>query len=140
MRVLDRLRPLALLTLRLVLGIILLAHGYPKVFGGLHQHMAMVGNLGLPSWLGLFSTGTEFIGGILLIVGLFTRYVGMAFTFEMLVAIYKVHWANGFFLNMSCVAGRGHGIEYAIALLGMALYLVIAGGGQWCLDRLIFRR
>jgi len=57
----------------------------------------------------------------------------------MFVAMYKVHWINGFFLNMSCAAGRGHGIEYNLALLGMALYLVIAGGGRWCLDRLIFR-
>jgi putative oxidoreductase len=57
----------------------------------------------------------------------------------MMVAIYRVHWANGFFLNTSGIPGRGNGIEYCIALLGMALYLVIAGGGRWCLDRLVFR-
>jgi putative oxidoreductase len=57
----------------------------------------------------------------------------------MLVAIYKIHWAHGFFLNNACVPGRGHGIEYCVALLGIALYLMIAGGGRWCLDRLVFR-
>ena len=126
MRVLDRLKPLALVTLRLVLGTILLAHGYPKVFGGLHQHMAMVGNLGLPSWLGLFSTGTEFIGGILLIVGLFTRYVGMAFTIEMLVAIYKVHWQHG-------LRGQG-GYEFPLAVGAIAFALIFLGSGPISLD------
>jgi putative oxidoreductase len=57
----------------------------------------------------------------------------------MLVGIYKIHWIHGFFLTMSSGIGRGNGIEYNIALLGMALYLMIAGGGSWCLDRLVFR-
>ena len=68
-----------------------------------------------------------------------TRLSAAGISAVMLVAIYKIHWAHGFFLNISCVSGRGHGIEYNIALLGMALYLMIAGGGRWCLDRLVFR-
>ena len=71
--------------------------------------------------------------------GFLTRLSAAGIAAVMLVAIYKVHWMNGFFLNLACVSGRGHGIEYNIALLGMALYLVIAGGGRWCLDRLVFK-
>jgi putative oxidoreductase len=55
----------------------------------------------------------------------------------MAVAMYKIHWVNGFFLNAS---GKGHGIEFTLALLGMALALVVTGGGQWSLDRLIWKR
>ncbi len=50
---LNRLQPLALLLLRLVLGAILIAHGYRKVFGGFHHHMEFVGSLGLPGLDGL---------------------------------------------------------------------------------------
>src|SRR5437764_927920 len=92
---LERGRFLGLLALRLVLGIIMIAHGYPKIFGGIHGHLEMVGRLGLPPWLGYFSAGTEFFGGVLLMVGLPTRIVSIAFVIEMLVAIAKVHWKAG---------------------------------------------
>ncbi len=50
--------------MRLVLGAIMIAHGYHKVFGGFHHHMEMVGSLGLPQWMAYLSAGTEFVGGI----------------------------------------------------------------------------
>ena len=80
-----------------------------------------------------------FGGGFGVLTGFLTRLSAAGITAVMLVAMYKISWANGFFLNTFCVPGRGHGIEYNLALLGMALYLLIAGGGRWCLDRLIFR-
>jgi putative oxidoreductase len=43
-------------------------------------------------------------------------------------------------MNWYCTPGKGHGIEYNIALLGMALSLVFTGGGKWSLDRLLWRR
>ena len=73
LRLLDRLQPLALLVLRIVLGVIMIGHGYPKVFGGLSEHVHHVSNLGLPGWLAYCSAAAEFFGGILLLVGLFTR-------------------------------------------------------------------
>ena len=53
LRYLDRLQPLALLLMRLALGAIMVAHGYHKVFGGLHHHAQIVASLGLPALVGL---------------------------------------------------------------------------------------
>lgn len=98
MRYLDRLQPLALLALRLVLGLIMVYHGYGKVsHGGLAQHVQRVSNLGLPGWLAYPSAGAEFFGGILLIAGFLTRFVSLAVLIDMLVAIGTVHWKNGMF-------------------------------------------
>jgi putative oxidoreductase len=66
---LNRLQPFALLVMRLVLGAIMIAHGYHKVFGGFHHHMDMVGSLGIPRWLAYLSAGTEFFGGIGIVLG-----------------------------------------------------------------------
>lgn len=126
MKSLDRLKPLGLLALRVVLGIILIAHGYQKVYGGMHQHMAMVGSMGLPRWLGVFSAGTEFVGGALLILGLLTRLVGIAFTLEMIVAIYKLHWHNG-------LTGQG-GYQFPMAVGAIAFALIFLGAGPISLD------
>ncbi len=126
MKALDRLQPLGLLALRVVLGIILIAHGYPKVFGGLHQHMHMVAGLGLPGWFGIFSAGTEFVGGILLILGFLTRLVGIAFTIEMMVAIAKIHWHNG-------LTAPG-GYQFPLAVGTMAFALIFLGAGPIALD------
>ena len=52
LKFLDRLHPLGLLILRVSLGAIMIAHGYHKVFGGLHKHASFVASLGIPAWLG----------------------------------------------------------------------------------------
>jgi len=120
---LNRLQPLALLVMRLVLGAIMIAHGYHKVFGGFHHHMDMVGSLGLPRSLAYLSTGTEFFGGIAIVLGLFTRFCSLAFVIEMGVAIWKVHFKNG-------LMGNG-GYEFPLALAATALALVCFDGGPW---------
>jgi len=120
---LNRLQPLALLLMRLVLGAIMIAHGYHKVFGGFHHHMEMVGSLGLPRSLAYLSAGTEFFGGIAIILGLFTRFFALAFLIEMSVAIWKVHFKNG-------LTGNG-GYEFPLALASIALALLCFDGGPW---------
>jgi len=123
---LNRLQPLALLVMRLVLGAILIAHGYHKVFGGFHHHMDMVGSLGLPRPLAYLSAGTEFFGGIGIVLGLFTRFFSLAFVIEMCVAIWKVHFKNG-------LTGPG-GYEFPLALATIAFALICFGGGPWGLS------
>lgn len=120
---LNRLQPLALLVMRLVLGAIMIAHGYHKVFGGFHHHMDMVGSLGLPRSMAYLSAGTELFGGIGIVLGIFTRLFSLAFLIEMGVAIWKVHFKNG-------LIGTG-GYEFPLALAATAFALVCFDGGPW---------
>ena len=119
----NRFQPLAQFAMRLALGVILIAHGYHKVFGGFHRHMEMVGSLGLPSWMAFLSAGTEFFGGMGLILGLFTRLFALFVLGEMGVVICKVHFRNG-------LTGQG-GYEFPLALAMIALALLCFGGGPW---------
>jgi putative oxidoreductase len=48
-----------------------------------------------------------------------------------------VHWQHGFFMNAELKPGKGHGIEYTLALLAMGAAILIAGAGALSLDRLI---
>jgi putative oxidoreductase len=136
---------IAPLMLRIPLGLIFMAHGSQKLlglFGGKGLTATFAGferDLGIPAIFTLLAIIAEFGGGFGVLTGFLTRLSAAGISAVMLVAIYKIHWAHGFFLNMGCLPGRGHGIEYNIALLGIALYLMIAGGGRWCLDRLVFK-
>ncbi len=123
---LDRLQPLALLVLRIVLGAVMIAHGYGKVFGGLHRHVQLVSGLGLPGWLAYLSAFAEFFGGILVIAGLLTRIAAFAILIDMAVAIAKVHWKHG-------LSGPG-GYEFPLSLAAIALALVFYGAGPFALD------
>lgn len=120
---LNRMQPLALLVMRIVLGAIMIAHGYHKVWGGFHHHMDMVGSLGLPRWLAYLSAGTEFVGGIGIVLGLLTRFFALAFVIEMGVVICKVHFKNGLM--------GANGYEFPLALATLAFALVCFGGGPW---------
>jgi len=126
LRYLDRLQPLALLVMRLVLGAVMLGHGYHKVFGGLHHHAQFVASLGLPAWTGYLSSFTEFLGGLLLLIGLFTRLAAFAVCIDLSVAIAKVHFHNG-------LMGNG-GYEFPLALAALAFALIFFGGGAIALD------
>jgi putative oxidoreductase len=120
---LNRLQPFAQLVMRLTVGAILIAHGYKKIFGGFHHHVDAVASLGLPAWMAYLSAGTEFFGGIALVLGLFTRFFSLAVLIEMIVAIWKVHLKNG-------LTGQG-GYEFPLAVGTIALALLCFGGGPW---------
>jgi len=128
-RLLDRLEPLALVAMRFLLGAVMIGHGFSKVFhGGLALHVHRVSSMGLPGWLAYPSAFTEFFGGILLILGVGTRFVSFAVLIDMAVAIWKVHWPNGMF-------GHG-GYEFPLSLATIAFALISFGGGPIALDRL----
>ncbi|MGB8511098.1 MAG: DoxX family protein [Pyrinomonadaceae bacterium] len=120
--------------LRLALGVVFIAHGAQKVFGawegpGLAKFTAFPAPLGMqPSWLWMGAAAfAELVGGILVLTGLLTRVGAALIGFVMLVAILGPHWGK-FFAN-------NQGMEYAFSLLGIALALLIAGGGQASADR-----
>lgn len=128
------------LPVRFTLGLIFFAHGAQKVlgmFGGKGLSAAIAGDVPFsfmrPSWLWLGAAAfAEFIGGILVFFGLLTRVGAFLIAITMLVAMFGVHWPNFFMQN--------HGFEYVFALLGMALALVVAGGGRASIDEMLLNR
>jgi len=128
-RYLDRLQPLALLFMRVTLGVIMTVHGYHKVFGGLHHFAQFVAGMGIPAWLGYVSSFTEFLGGLLILAGLFTRAAAFAICIDLLVAIWKVHWHNG-------LTGD-HGFEFPLAAATLAFALIFFGAGPIAMDHIL---
>ena len=128
MRFLDRLQPLALLVMRLALGAVMAVHGYHKVFGGLHHHVQFVSSLGLPGWTAYLSAFAEFLGGLLVLLGLLTRVAAFAICIDLCVAIAKVHLHNG-------LTGNG-GYEFPLALATLAFALIFFGAGPIALDHI----
>ncbi len=123
---LNRVQPFALAVLRIVFGVIMLMHGKAKVFGGMEAHKHLVAMIGMPPWMGYISAWLEFAGGILLIVGLLTRLIGLGFTIEMLVAIFRVHLKHG-------LIGPG-GYELPLLVCLIAFTLIFFGAGPISLD------
>jgi putative oxidoreductase len=132
LRYLDRLQPLALLVMRLALGVIMVAHGYQKVFGGLHHFAQMVASLGLPAWLGYVSSFAEFFGGLLILVGFFTRVAAFAIFIDLFVAIWKVHLHNGLIGEPA-----RPGYEFAMAAAALAFALIFFGAGSIAMDHVL---
>ena len=126
--------------LRVCVGAVFAAHGARKLFGmwggpGLDGTSAMLAALGLPYPypLAVLLAVTEFGGGLLLIVGGLARGVALALAVDMAVAIWKVHYGNGFFLSDG--AARGGGYEYTLVLLGALVCLMLTGAGAASLDQ-----
>ena len=122
---------------------IFFAHGAQKGFGwfGGHGLKGTIGYfqqaLGVPPPLAVLAAFTECFGGLAVLVGFLARPAALGLMAVMLVAIAKVHGPHGFFLNMSQTPGKGHGIEFNLALIGMALAVLAGGAGTVSIDRLI---
>lgn len=129
------------LVVRLILGIIFFAHGAQKVFGWfggrLRETIAGFRQMGIPPAGTVVAAFIECFGGLAMIVGFLARPAALGLIVVMLVAISKVHVRNGFFLNWSMAQGKGHGYEFNLALIAMALSILIGGGGLLSVDRLI---
>ena len=127
--------------LRLMVGVIFVAHGAQHLFGvwggpGLAGTAASFDSIGLsPGFPLAVAVGvTEFGGGLLLMAGALTPYVAVALTIVMLGAMWKVHLANGFFINWAMTPGVGHGVEYNLVLIA-ALCLPDPHRSRRVLDR-----
>lgn len=120
---------LALLILRVVLGIIMVYHGWPKLtnLGGTIEGFAGMG-IPLPALAAVFATVAELVGGVLMLVGAFTDIAGLLFAIDMLGAIIFVHAKNGFSVS-------NNGVEWPLALLAMALAIALAGPGRYSAGR-----
>ncbi|MFW2331656.1 MAG: DoxX family protein [Nitrospinota bacterium] len=133
------------LFMRLALGIMILPHGLQKVFGLWGGHgfantlHFFTEQMGIPWILGVAAILAEFLGGIGLIAGLFTRFAAFNVGMVMLVAAITVHLKYGFFMNWFGTKS-GEGIEFFILAIGLALGLIITGGGRFAADSLISRK
>ncbi|MGH7175556.1 MAG: DoxX family protein [Minisyncoccia bacterium] len=107
-------RDLGLLLLRVATGLIFLMHGWSKV-NNLAMTVGMFGHMGFPMWVGYFIAWLEVIGGLALILGVATRFFGVVFGIEMLVATFII----GF--------GRGLGLEFYLAMVSFAIALTGSG-------------
>jgi len=122
------------LIVRLVVGVIFVAHGSQKLFGafggrGLSAVAEGFTQMGFTPgifWAALVG-GTEFFGGLGLAVGLLTRVAALGLACVMAVAVFKVHWANGLF-------AQSGGFEYPLTLLAVNIALMIRGAGSISLD------
>jgi putative oxidoreductase len=129
----------SLLLVRLALGIVMLPHGLQKTLGlfggpGFSGTMGMFTSQGMPALLAFLVILSESLGSLGLILGFLTRVAALGCSSVMLGAIAMVHWQNGFFMNWFGKQA-GEGFEYHILALGMALALLIGGGGKASVDR-----
>lgn len=127
----------AALPLRVVVGIIFAAHGWQKFGGGLDRFAGFLSNLGipLPEVFAFLVAFFELIGGIGLIVGLFTRYWTIPLAVIMIVAIFTVK------LQAGLLGGGGRpGYELDLALLAGCIALLLTGPGPLSLERALFHK
>ncbi len=128
------------LALRVPVGIIFAAHGAQKLFGwfggyGLEGTAGWMASIGLtPGMLMAFLAGAaEFFGGLALVFGVLTRPAALVLAVTMLVAIFKVHFANGLFM-------ANDGYEFGLALLAASVALLISGAGKVSVDQWVGAR
>ena len=128
------------LPLRLALGAVFLAHGSQKLFGAFYGpglaklSEIFADKLGMtPGWLwASLAAGGEFFGGLLVLLGLVTRFGALNLVVIMAVGVVKAHWGH-FFLEKG-------GMEYAMTCLAGSLTLLVTGGGALSIDRVLMKR
>lgn len=130
---------------RIILGIIFFAHGSQKVFGwfggpGLRQTLRTLTQfVGLPSIVALAAVGAELLGGAALILGFLGRISALGIAVNMLAAILMVHGRFGLFMNWFGDR-KGHGIEYHLLAIALAIVIIAKGSGAFSLDLLLSTR
>jgi len=129
-----------LLVQRVLLGAVMLPHGAQKLlgwFGGYGFSATMdyfTSRLHIPSPLGFLVIASEAFGSLGLLLGLGTRLAAFGTAATMIGAVLSTHLQAGFFMNWFS-AQQGEGFEYHLLALGLAVPLIVRGGGALALDR-----
>ena len=129
---------------RVVLGVVLFAHGAQKLlgwFGGQGFSVTVRtfrDQLGIPAPLACLAIAAEFFCGLGLIVGLLTRIAALGISITMVVAALMVHLKYGFFLNWFGEK-QGHGVEYHLVVIALALVVIVKGAGAFSFDSALSR-
>lgn len=125
----TRIQQFGLTLLRVTVGTVFLVHGAQKLFSfGLEGVTGAFEGMGipLPALAAAFATGVELLGGLALILGLFTRIAAPLLAINMLGALLFVHIGAGFFLP--------EGYEFVLTLLAASVALTLTGPGALALD------
>jgi putative oxidoreductase len=130
MKFLNSLQPVGLLALRLALGLIFFTHGYPKLARSGAGMQEFFVQHGLPGYFVYMAGVLEVFGGLLLVLGLFTRGAALLLAIEMGVAIWKVHSTGGYLAV--------HNYEFPLAILAGSFALATVGAGRLSLDQPLF--
>jgi putative oxidoreductase len=131
--------------IRIASGIVFFAHGAQKLLGWFHgagfaaTMRGFTNGYHIPAPIALLPIIAEFFGGLGLIIGFLTRIAAFGLICDMVVAVWLVHWQNGFFMNWG---GRqkGEGIEFHIIAIAALIYPMIRGGGSLSVDGLLSKR
>jgi len=125
--------PIAATLVRIVVGIMFVMHVTGKFHAGADAVAANVmAKNGLEPAI-LFAYAAIFlesVGGVCLIIGLFTRFFAAALAIEMLIAVLAVHLPKGY-------AAGGGGYEYVLLIGAVCFVIAIRGGGPYSVDRMI---
>lgn len=132
----------ATMILRVLLGVVFFPHGMQKLlgwFGGYGFGGTMgffTGTLGIPALFAFLAIIAEGLGALGLLTGFLTRLSAFGIAVNMAVAVFMLHFQNGFFMNwFGKQAGEGY--EYHLLVIAIAIALMIKGGGKWSVDRIM---
>jgi putative oxidoreductase len=129
----------ALAIVRIVLGFVMFAHGAQKMLGwfggfGFTGTMNMFENaMHIPAVFAFLAIAAEFFGGLGLLLGCLGRVAAFGISVNMVVAIVKMHAANGLFMNWSGQQ-KGEGFEFHLLVLAITTAIMIWGSGAWSID------
>ncbi|NOU90069.1 DoxX family membrane protein [Paenibacillus sp. LMG 31460] len=121
--------------MRVVIGIIFLSHGVAKLQMGLSNVDAWFSSIGIPGFLAYVVAMLELVGGIMIIVGLFTRYVSALFVVMLIGAILTTKLSAGLLGD-----GQMPGYELDLGFMLVSLYLVVTEQSTLSVDRLIMNK
>src|SRR5262245_2871774 len=130
------------LLLRLTLAIVIFPHGAQKALGWFGGY-GFKGTMGyfkqrFPTLLAFLAITAEFLGPIGLALGLLTRVAAFGIACVMIVAVFSTHTPHGFFMNWYGNQ-KGEGFEFHLLAIGIALALILGGGGLWSVDAFLAR-
>jgi putative oxidoreductase len=133
------------LILRVILGSVIFLHGGQKLMGWFGGHGfegtmgAFTEKMGLPAVIAFLVIIGESLGALGLITGFLTRLSAAGVAMIMLGAIAMVHWNHGIFMNWFGKQA-GEGFEYHLLALGLAIPLILYGGGKFSIDQIVEKK
>jgi len=134
----------SLLILRVVLGIVLMAHGLQKAFGWFNGFgwnntiNYFTGTVGIPALLGAFVILIETLGALFLILGFAGRINAALMGIVIIGAMVVDHVKNGFYMNWFGIQ-KGEGFEFDLLFIAISIALILKGSGSFSVDRLLMQ-